>query len=213
MAPRRQEQVAQAIAGYIVSEANEDVEIRLDNLSADSPTNSLLQDSLAGEGLLVETDTIETCPAIVLPPEWNAYLATLRGKDRHELRRKIRRAENAADLTYSVTGSPEQLDDDLATFISLHRMSQQDDKQGFMTPAKAAFFGDMAHRLWREGMAGAGLSVCRRPTRRRAVLHDLRHHLRRLQLRIPSRLRFPERGNRAVRRPHPQRHSSRLHGL
>ena len=151
MAPRRQEQVAQAIAGYIVSEASEDVEIRLSNLSADSPTNALLQDSLAGEGLLVETDTIETCPTIVLPPEWNAYLATLRGKDRHELRRKIRRAENAADLTYSVTGSPEQLDDDLATFISLHRMSQQDDKQGFMTPAKAAFFGDMAHRLWREG--------------------------------------------------------------
>jgi len=151
IAPRRQEEVAQAVADYLVCEVNEDVDIRLSNLSADSPTPLLLQDSLTREGLLVETETIETCPTIVLPPEWNAYLATLRGKDRHELRRKIRRAENAAELDYRVTGRPEQLGEDLETFIALHRMSQQDDKQGFMTPAKVAFFGDMAHQLWSEG--------------------------------------------------------------
>ena len=151
MAPRRQQEVARAIADYLVSEANDDVEICLNNLSADSPAAPLLQDSLTREGLLLETETIETCPTIVLPPEWNAYLAALRGKDRHELRRKIRRAENAAELAYTVTDTPEQLDRDLETFIALHRMSQQDDKQGFMTPAKVAFFGDMAHRLWSEG--------------------------------------------------------------
>ena len=151
IAPRRQDETARAIADYLVSEANEDVEIRLNNLSADSPTASLLQDTLSREGLLVETETIETCPTIALPPEWNAYLATLRGKDRHELRRKIRRAENAAELVYTVTDTPERLDRDLETFISLHRMSQQDDKQGFMTAPKVAFFGDMAHHLWNEG--------------------------------------------------------------
>ena len=151
MAPHRQGEIAQTIADYLVSQANEDVEICLNNLSADSPTTSLIQHSLAREGLLVETDTIETCPTVVLPAEWNAYLATLRGKDRHELRRKIRRAENAAELAYTATDAAEQLDEDLDTFISLHRMSQQDDKQGFMTPAKVAFFGDMAHQLWREG--------------------------------------------------------------
>ena len=151
MAPRGQDEIAQAIADYLVSEANEDVEICLNNLPADSPTATLLRDSLPGEGLLVETETIETCPTIVLPPEWNAYLATLRGKDRHELRRKIRRAETAAELSFTVTDTAEQLDRHLETFISLHRMSQQDDKQGFMTPAKVAFFGDMAHRLWSEG--------------------------------------------------------------
>ena len=86
IAPRRQEEVAQAVADYLVCEVNEDVDIRLSNLSADSPTPLLLQDSLTREGLLVETET-----------------------------------------------------------------SQQDDKQGFMTPAKVAFFGDMAHQLWSEG--------------------------------------------------------------
>ena len=49
----------------------------------------------------METETIETCPTIALPTDWNAYLSTLRGKDRHELRRKIRRAENAAELAYN----------------------------------------------------------------------------------------------------------------
>ena len=151
IAPRRQDEIARVVADYLVSETHEGVEICLNNLSAESPTASLLQDNLTKEGLVVETETIETCPTIVLPPEWNAYLATLRGKDRHELRRKIRRAENAAELVYSVTGTPEQLDEDLETFISLHRMSQQDDKQGFMTPAKVAFFADMAQQLWSEG--------------------------------------------------------------
>ena len=151
IAPHRQGDVVQAMAAYLVSQASEDVEICLNNLSANSPTSALLRDSLAKQGLAVETETIETCPTIVLPAEWNAYLATLRGKDRHELRRKIRRAENAAELAYTVTDTPERLDEDLDTFIALHRMSQQDDKQGFMTPAKVAFFRDMAHQLWREG--------------------------------------------------------------
>jgi CelD/BcsL family acetyltransferase involved in cellulose biosynthesis len=151
IAPHRQDDVVRAIADYLVSQANEDVEICLNNLSASSPTAALLQNSLTKQGLSVETETIETCPTIVLPADWNAYLAALRGKDRHELRRKIRRAENAAELAYTVTSTPEQLDEDLDTFIALHRMSQQDDKQGFMTPSKAAFFEDMAHQLWREG--------------------------------------------------------------
>ena len=151
IAPRQQNDVAQAMADYLVSQAGEDVEICLNNLSASSTTATLLQDSLAKEGLLLESETIETCPTIILPADWNAYLATLRGKDRHELRRKIRRAENAAELTYTVTEAPDRLDEDLDTFIALHRMSQQDDKQGFMTPAKVAFFRDMARQLWREG--------------------------------------------------------------
>ena len=151
IAPNRQGDVVQAMAAYLASQAGEDVEICLNNLSANSPTSTLLRDSLAKQGLAVETETIETCPTIVLPTEWNAYLATLRGKDRHELRRKIRRAENAAELAYTVTDTPERLDEDLDTFIALHRMSQQDDKQGFMTPAKVAFFRDMAHQLWRQG--------------------------------------------------------------
>lgn len=148
--PHRQGNVVQAMADYFVSQANEDVEICLNNLSASSPTAALLQDSLTQQGLLVETDVIETCPTIVLPTDWNAYLATLRGKDRHELRRKLRRAENAVELAYTVTDTPDRLDEDLDTFIALHRMSQQDDKQGFMTPSKVAFFGDMARQLWRE---------------------------------------------------------------
>lgn len=151
IAPQRQGDVAQTMADYLVSQANEDVDICLNNLSVSSPTSALLQGRLTQQGLLVETEIIETCPTIVLPTEWNAYLATLRGKDRHELRRKLRRAENAVELAYTVTDTPDRLDADLDTFIALHRMSQQDDKQGFMTPPKVAFFRDMARQLWREG--------------------------------------------------------------
>ncbi len=102
-------------------------------------------------GLAVETDVIETCPTIVLPNHWEGYLALLRGKDRHEMRRKIRRAEAAATLHYYVTTERTNLEEDIATFVSLHRMSQQHAKQEFMTPEKAAFFQDMIRALWPQG--------------------------------------------------------------
>jgi CelD/BcsL family acetyltransferase involved in cellulose biosynthesis len=123
----------------------------LQNLSQHSATSAVFQDCLLHSGLTVEVEQIETCPTVLLPSEWEAYLALLRGKDRHELRRKLRRAEAAARLEYRVTSAAAQLDEDINTFVALHRMSQQDAKQGFMTPEKEAFFRAMARQLWPQG--------------------------------------------------------------
>src|SRR5439155_11058164 len=82
----------------------------------------------------------ETCPAVALPDDWDSYLARLDKKHRHELRRKLRRAESApVPLTWALhTGGPElayALDD----FIELHRLSGEA-KSEFMTPEMARFF-------------------------------------------------------------------------
>lgn len=149
--PTRQQAVAQVLVDYLVVHGGEDLELCLPNLSQYSPTTALLQTSLMQHGFTVAIEQIETCPTILLPADWEAYLALLRGKDRHELRRKIRRAESAVRLEYRVTTETSQLEADVETFIALHRMSQEDAKQGFMTPTKAAFFRDMAHQLWPHG--------------------------------------------------------------
>lgn len=151
MRPAYQQGVAQALVDYLVSHGGDDLELCLPNLSQHSPTRALFQEHLIQHGLTVDIEQIETCPTIMLPTDWDAYLALLRGKDRHELRRKIRRAEAAVQLAYRVTTEASQLDADIETFIALHRMSQEDAKQGFMTPTKAAFFRDMAHQLWPHG--------------------------------------------------------------
>jgi CelD/BcsL family acetyltransferase involved in cellulose biosynthesis len=151
LAPAWQREVGPVLVEYLVAQAGEEVELCLQNLAQQSLTPGLLQAGLVEGGLAVEVEAIETCPTLVLPEDWDAYLAMLRGKDRHELRRKMRRAEAAARLEYRVSRDLEQLDEDLDTFLTLHRMSQQHAKQGFMTAAKAAFFRDLVHQLWPHG--------------------------------------------------------------
>ncbi|HEY5870303.1 MAG TPA: GNAT family N-acetyltransferase [Candidatus Tectomicrobia bacterium] len=151
MAPARQHEVGHAVVEYLIGNGGEEVEVCLQNLSQHSATSAVFQDCLLHSGLTVEVEQIETCPTVLLPSEWEAYLALLRGKDRHELRRKLRRAAAAARLEYRVTSAAAQLDEDINTFVALHRMSQQDAKQGFMTPEKEAFFRAMARQLWPQG--------------------------------------------------------------
>jgi len=151
MAPARQHEVGHAVVEYLLGNGGEEVEVCLQNLSQHSATSAVFQDCLLHSGLTVEVEQIETCPTVLLPSEWEAYLALLRGKDRHELRRKLRRAAAAARLEYRVTSAAAQLDEDINTFVALHRMSQQDAKQGFMTPEKEAFFRAMARQLWPQG--------------------------------------------------------------
>jgi CelD/BcsL family acetyltransferase involved in cellulose biosynthesis len=151
IAPEHQREVGQALGRYLVSAMGEETELLLTNLTRRSLTPTVLRDGLMEHGLSVEVDTIETCPAMPLPADWEAYLATLRGKDRHEMRRKLRRAADAATLTYEVTREAAALDQDLETFFRLHRLSLQHAKRNFMTVQKAAFFRDMAYALWLQG--------------------------------------------------------------
>lgn len=60
----------------------------------------------------------DVCPVITSPSgDWDEYLATLDKKDRHEIRRKLRRAEVVGDLSIEIaTPSEEQVEQ----FIDLH---------------------------------------------------------------------------------------------
>lgn len=151
IAPAQQAEVSQAFVASLVDQLGTHTEFLLPNLARCSPTSTLLQDDLAAHGLSVEVKQIETCPAIPLPDSWEAYLGILRGKDRHEMRRKMRRAATTARLEYTMVDDLASLDANLDTFFMLHRLSRQDDKRNFMTEAKAAFFRDMAHQLWPHG--------------------------------------------------------------
>jgi hypothetical protein len=123
IAPEQPREVGRALGQYLVSAMGEETELLLTNLAPRSLTPTALRDSLVEYGLAVEVDEIETCPAMPLPAEWDAYLATLRGKDRHEMRRKLRRAADAATLTYEVTRDAATLDQDLVLPMGQHTPS------------------------------------------------------------------------------------------
>lgn len=114
----------------------------LRGIRAESPTAQRLPGLAPAHGLTAAVDLEERCPVLRLPESWDAYLAALSGKDRHELRRKMRKLE--AELpdvrARSVTGGA-GWDEALAQFLRLHRLSRTG-KAKFMDETMERFFRD-----------------------------------------------------------------------
>ena len=72
-----------------------------------------------------------------LPATWEDYLQLLSGKQRHELKRKLRRLDEEGELAYR--HSTEANSQDVDTFLRLFQISRQD-KAAFLTPQMEAFF-------------------------------------------------------------------------
>lgn len=101
-------------------------------------------------GLQVQTRSEDVCPGVDLPATWEEYLARLRRKDRHELRRKLRRLEKFSPIRYYQVENKSQLPQDLEDFILLFRQSGGH-KAEFMTSRKAEFFREMGLALAERG--------------------------------------------------------------
>lgn len=123
----------------------------LPSIPGDSSILKYFPNMATAQGYAVDVTEQDVSPGISLPPTWDDYLMGLSKKDRHELRRKLRRLEREGpyDL-YSVNGTS-LLDGGLDDFFRLMRDSRQD-KAIFLTPERERFFRRMA-----EGMASANV--------------------------------------------------------
>lgn len=117
----------------------------LHNVPASSPTLQTLPAiaSTAGEFQLT-SEIEEICPVITLPSTWDQYLSLLSKKQRHEIRRKLRKASREAAVSWYYAEDPDSLDHEVDDFISLHRKSGAH-KKAFMGQGMQGFFHDVAH--------------------------------------------------------------------
>jgi CelD/BcsL family acetyltransferase involved in cellulose biosynthesis len=90
------------------------------------------------------------CPGVDLPGDWETYLAGLDKKDRHELRRKLRKLSQGGEPELEVLTSPEEVTEALDDFVRQHKTSRAD-KETFMTPRMEAFFRRVVPALAAEG--------------------------------------------------------------
>ena len=88
-------------------------------------------------------DQEETSAVLPLPSDWEAYLSSLDSKERHELRRKRRRLGRDHPDAVFRTATPETLEEDLKTFVGMHR-GAEGHKGHFMKPEVATFFERVA---------------------------------------------------------------------
>ncbi len=147
----QEEGVVAAIVEGLLAEGRR--EIALWGLRDGSPTPLLLTRLANERGWVATLQDEATCPQLDLPPTWDAYLESLSGKNRHELRRKMRRFETTVgEMQMRVLCSPDEVAAGMDDFLRL--MTLKSDKAQFMTPTMERFFRRIGPALAEEGLAG-----------------------------------------------------------
>ena len=84
-------------------------------------------------GWVVTREQEDVCPVVTLAPgaDFEGFLGTLGKKERHEIRRKVRRAEAAGEVKLEQSASPI---DDLEAFVELHQKRWGD--EGLFPPTE-----------------------------------------------------------------------------
>ncbi|MDY6878767.1 MAG: GNAT family N-acetyltransferase [Thermodesulfobacteriota bacterium] len=83
---------------------------------------------------------------IELPSTWNEFLNMLTGKERHEIRRKLRRLHEAGNITYRKVEEKGAVTEALETFLALFS-SNRPDKASFMDHQMSHFFRSLARAM------------------------------------------------------------------
>jgi len=81
-----------------------------------------------------------------LPPAWEEYLGILNRKQRHEVRRKLRRLRETGEVNYRIIEGSEAVPDAIDLFLKLFRESKKD-KEIFMTANRESFFRSPAKAM------------------------------------------------------------------
>ena len=123
--------------------------LHLCTLPAASPTNAALDALAQARGWRTQTGLHDVAPVIDLPETWDAYLNTLDKKQRHEVRRKLRRVEEA-ETRWLTIDAADALDRAVTDFVELHKRSRPD-KNVFMDARMQTFFAEIARELFAAG--------------------------------------------------------------
>jgi CelD/BcsL family acetyltransferase involved in cellulose biosynthesis len=99
----------------------------------------------------VEIKQEDVAPQFVLPLHYETYLLEkVEKKQRHEIRRKQRRAERETEVNFYYVTPKDNLAAEIDDFVALQQASRED-KAEFMTPQMRYFFGRMAQRMQEAG--------------------------------------------------------------
>lgn len=152
-APDDLRRAATAVAEWIAAERAP--RVLLDYVPQDTPTLDAMSDTLTAAGYQVTRERLITSPRIALAAGFDAYLQGLGKKERHELRRKLRRFEDAPGTGFR-WASEEERGAVLDRFFAVHRLSKGE-KAAFMTAEAEAFFRDIADALAANGALRLGV--------------------------------------------------------
>lgn len=138
------------LLNFIHSEMNEIRQIDLVNIPEKSTTIEFLKVISGEKGWVSDVQPAYHTPVIHLAQDWETYLAGIDKKQRHEIRRKLRRAdENSDTVKWYIANNRDTLDSEIEAFFTLMEMDA--DKKKFLTPQMRAQMSDVIHWAFDEG--------------------------------------------------------------
>ncbi len=139
----RERSVAAAVGNWIAAQAPR--RVLLEYVPEDALTLDAIGTVLGQQRYRVSRARLVTSPRLTLPGHFGGYVQGLGKKERHELRRKIRRLEKATRASFRWATDAER-GPTLDRFFALHRLSRGT-KADFMTADVERFFRDIADAL------------------------------------------------------------------
>lgn len=146
-APGREADVASALVAFWA--ACDCCCLDLHDLPQASPIREAFLRVAPAHEARVEMEREAVCPVIPLPDNWNDYLEQLDGKQRREIRRKLRKAGQESLVSWHVTPA-DAVHEAMPDFLRLHQLSTPE-KAAFMTPLMAQFFTELAEAFVAKG--------------------------------------------------------------
>lgn len=140
-----------SILGTLSDEGAKTIDLR--GLRVSSPTLEAVTKAAPAAGYTAAREDEALSPRVHLPGTWDEYLGTLSKKDRHELRRKLRRLDSAGgDVSLKMVTEPGEAATELDTLFRLMRISSHHKEEFLERPGMEAFFREMTSVMAAEGM-------------------------------------------------------------
>ncbi|MEE8356857.1 MAG: GNAT family N-acetyltransferase [Anaerolineales bacterium] len=120
------------------------------NLLEDSPTIPVLHKAAKSHSWQIKQERIQPAPFLTLPGSWDEYLAELDDHYRHEIDRKIRRAEEYfLPVSWYIADDEGNLEQELNSFLEL--MANNQEKAAFLTDKMIIQIKDAARDAFQAG--------------------------------------------------------------
>ncbi|HSW58607.1 MAG TPA: GNAT family N-acetyltransferase [Dehalococcoidales bacterium] len=129
--------------------------LHLETIRPDSKAAVSLMPLAKERGLAIDFQPTDVSFEIKLPVTWEAYLQGLDGKQRHEIKRKMRNLQTLGSSRYYSTSEKSEIPQALDRFLKLFPESRGD-KAHFMTNAMQDYFRDLTLALTEAGVVRFG---------------------------------------------------------
>lgn len=143
----RREEFYENLLDYLKTNYPDVEKIELMNLKASSPTLSFLPRLAPEHGYSFSFNETEVAPLLELPSSYEDYIKGLSKKNRHELRRKLKRMDSLEGVKITKIADSRELQSALLTFIALHKEGSPSKEKFWGKKGMSDFFQEIASRF------------------------------------------------------------------